>query len=312
MSTKAIPSHVNNVVSQRKGPAPLVMIAWGVTLLVSVLPDIILQEIFKVPTTYLFWAKLGLLALLIGVSFMWPTLRPLRPYFLIFVVLNIAGWISNLIADTAFWKSTFSSPQFTVSMLGNQLLRLFVALVMLAALYILKRDRRRFFLTSGDLHASAEPVSWLGITNPVSWFRLGPIAALCITLGTLAFMLLAGVPSLPAFTQILPLIPIILILAAMNAFGEQVSYRVSLLATLHDVVGRPQALLLAALYFGLGHFYGVPYGVVGVAMAGFLGWFLAKAMLETNGFFWPWFIHFCQDVAVFTFIAMGSITPGGK
>jgi CAAX protease family protein len=55
----------------------------------------------------------------------------------------------------------------------------------------------------------------------------------------------------------------------------------------------------------------VPYGIVGVVMAGFLGWFLAKAMVETRGFFWPWFIHFCQDVAIFTFMAAGSIVPGG-
>jgi hypothetical protein len=71
-------------------------------------------------------------------------------------------------------------------------------------------------------------------------------------------------------------------------------------------------LLLVAAYFGLAHFYGVPYGIVGVMMAGFLGWFLTKAMLETRGFFWPWLIHFCQDVAIFTFMAMGSITPGGQ
>jgi hypothetical protein len=59
------------------------------------------------------------------------------------------------------------------------------------------------------------------------------------------------------------------------------------------------------------HFYGVPYGVIGVVMAGFLGWFLAKAMLETRGFVMPWFIHFCQDVLIFSFIAIGSVTPGG-
>lgn len=54
-----------------------------------------------------------------------------------------------------------------------------------------------------------------------------------------------------------------------------------------------------------------PYGVVGVVMAGFLGWMLCKAMLETKGFFWSWFIHFWQDAAIFAFIAVGSITPGG-
>lgn len=46
-------------------------------------------------------------------------------------------------------------------------------------------------------------------------------------------------------------------------------------------------------------------------MAGSLGWMLGMAMLETRGFFWAWIIHFIQDVLIFSFTAVGSITPGG-
>jgi len=52
---------------------------------------------------------------------------------------------------------------------------------------------------------------------------------------------------------------------------------------------------------------GVPYGVIGVTMATFLGWLSGKAMLETRGFFWAWFIHVVQDVLIFSFMAAGSI-----
>jgi len=76
-------------------------------------------------------------------------------------------------------------------------------------------------------------------------------------------------------------------------------------------VGPGHSLLLTAAYFGLAHFFGVPYGAVGVIMAFVLGYILSKAMLETKGFFWPWFIHFWQDVAIFTFMAIGSIVAGG-
>ncbi len=72
-----------------------------------------------------------------------------------------------------------------------------------------------------------------------------------------------------------------------------------------------QALFLTAVFFGLAHYYGVPYGIIGVVMSTFLGWMLGKAMLETRGFFWAWFIHFCMDVKIFSFIALDSITPGG-
>ena len=48
-----------------------------------------------------------------------------------------------------------------------------------------------------------------------------------------------------------------------------------------------------------------------MAMAFALGWLLARSMVETRGLFWAWFIHFCQDVIIFSFLAIGSITPGG-
>jgi len=80
---------------------------------------------------------------------------------------------------------------------------------------------------------------------------------------------------------------------------------------LEGVVGKQQSLLLMAVYFGVGHFYGVPYGVIGVLMAAFLGWILGKSMLETRGLWWAWLIHFVQDVLIFAFLAIGSVIPGG-
>jgi hypothetical protein len=65
------------------------------------------------------------------------------------------------------------------------------------------------------------------------------------------------------------------------------------------------------LFFGIAHFYGVPYGFLGVGLATLNGWLLGKAMLETRGMFWAWWMHFLQDIVIFTFIAMGVVTPGG-
>jgi hypothetical protein len=132
-----------------------------------------------------------------------------------------------------------------------------------------------------------------------------------LSLGTLAFLILAGRPPLDIALRALPFLPAILIAATLNAFNEELTYKASFLSVLEDVVGRNQALYLMAAYFGIGHFYGIPYGVIGVLMAGFLGWFLGKSMLETRGMGWAWFIHFWQDVLIFAFLAIGSITPGG-
>jgi hypothetical protein len=72
-----------------------------------------------------------------------------------------------------------------------------------------------------------------------------------------------------------------------------------------------QALLVTATYIGISHFYGVPSGILGCIMAFIPGWLMGKSMLETCGFFWAWVIHFCMDVAIFVFIALGSVVPGG-
>ena len=127
----------------------------------------------------------------------------------------------------------------------------------------------------------------------------------------LAFLVIAGRPPLDIVVRALPFLPVVLLGATLNAFYEEMTYKASYLSVLEGVVGKPQSLLLLAAYFGILHFYGIPYGIIGVVLAAFLGWVLGKSMLETRGLFWAWFLHFLQDVWIFAFLAIGSITPGG-
>jgi membrane protease YdiL (CAAX protease family) len=132
-----------------------------------------------------------------------------------------------------------------------------------------------------------------------------------IALGLLAFLIIGGHPNWPALAQTAPRLPLIMLPATMNAFSEELSYRAALLGGLEAALGSQQALWLAALFFAIGHYFVVPYGAVGVVMATCLGWLSGKAMVETRGFFWAWFIHLAQDVLSFAFMAAGSIRPGG-
>ncbi|MFN8421063.1 MAG: CPBP family intramembrane glutamic endopeptidase [Anaerolineae bacterium] len=299
--------------AQRNIQTRLVILAWGITLLASMLPGIIVQEAHISLPLPVLWLQIGLLAALFAVSFIWKTIQPLRNYFLIFIALYALDALFAWIGSTALWQATFDLGAGAVvnDLFKSQLLRLAVALIMILVLTLIFRRRSDFFLRLGELDAEAAPVRWLGMDRPVGWRRFGIILSLCITLGTLVFLILAGRPSGEMLTSILPLLPIILLIAAMNAFSEEISYRAALLAPLQNVVGKSQALLLTATLFGLWHFYGVPYGVLGVLMAGGLGWLLGKSMLETKGIFWAWMIHFWQDVAIFAFICANSIKPGG-
>ncbi len=290
------------------------IVAWVVMLLSSLLPVIFFKELLGADTAWVFWVRVGMLAALIGAATFLQALRPLRGFFAAILVIFVAEWILyDGIGKLDGWQAVFAAPgaTFFVSMLGNQLLRVGGAVAMIGALLAMRLRRKDFFLTVGNLKAPIEPVRWLGFPKRDAWTRFGGQWGVYITLGTLVFLFLAGRPSLTAFMQAAPMLPGVLLLAAMNAFGEEMTYRAPLLATLEGTVGSRQALWIAALFFGIEHYYGVPYGVVGVLLASFLGMILSKAMVETRGFFWAWFIHFLQDVAIFAFMAIGSIVPGG-
>jgi len=300
--------------TQNKPDSRLLAIAWISTLLASFLPDILYKELTGSLPPWLVWAKAGFLAVCIALTLFWTGIRSLRKYWVLMLSLILFerlfyGWVSG----TGTWQGLMNqiTDPFVQTLMSTQGMRVAIALGMILVLLILGYRRRDFFLVRGDLDAPAEPVRWLGINQPVPWKRLGLISSVAISLGLLVFLFAAGRPSLETLKSVIPYLPWVMLFAATNAFGEEMSYRAALLTPLHTAVGKNQSILLTAALFGIWHFYGVPYGVIGVLMAGFLGWWLGKSMLETRGFFWPWFIHFVQDVCIFGFMAVGSITPGG-
>jgi hypothetical protein len=291
----------------------LTIIAWAIILCVSHLSNVLLYEFGGGIPTWLPWAKMGLVAVLGAVALFWKPLRPLCNFFLILLAIFVSEELVSLLTDSALWQKWFGGEgaSFTLGMLDIQLGRFIVSLLVIAMLLALGYRRTDFFLTRGQLDAPITPVRWLGFPKADPWTRFGGQFALYISLGTLLFLMLSGRPSVAALRGALPMLPAVLLFAAMNAFNEEMTYRASLLAGLEPVIGPYHALWSTALFFGIGHYFGVPYGVVGVVMASFLGWVMGKAMLETRGFFWAWFIHFLQDVLIFAFMAIGSITPGG-
>jgi hypothetical protein len=293
---------------------PLILILAWAAILLAALPKIILQEIFRYPVSADLQTGIAALTALagLGLTLAWPALRPLRTFFGLFLALIGIEWLVYTKVDQLpFYRDWLGNPSFNVYMLAEQSLRLLVTLTLIGLLFAFKKTAAAFFLVKGDTSAPVEPVNWLGAKPGERWVTFGRNFAFFISLGTLAFLVIAGRPPLDIVLRALPFLPAVLLAAALNAFNEEMTYKASFLSVLEGPAGRNQALLLMAAYFGLGHYYGIPYGVIGVLMAGFLGWLLGKSMLETRGLFWAWFIHFWQDVLIFSFLAIGSITPGG-
>ncbi len=307
---------VSEDVEERNDPAipTQTIVAWGMMLSVSLLPDIILQYVTGGRPSWLVEARFFVLGGLIFGSFFWTPLFRLRSFIIILAAILLIEFKKGDVNGSTLWQTWFSAPGagFGRAMFGEQLLRLAGAAIVGLLLFGLRFRPKDFFLAKGELNALAAPVGWLGINKPIGWTKLGVFGGLYISLGTLLFLVIGGRPSPDTLLALLPSLPLVVLLAAMNAFSEEFVFRGALLAPLLAAVGRRQGVLLTAVYFGLAHFYGVPYGPVGVVMASLLGWFLGKCMVETKGIVWPWFIHFLQDVMIFSFMAMGAIVAGGK
>jgi hypothetical protein len=296
-----------------RAPSLTTSMAWIAMLAVSTLPNIILREVLGARTDWIPTAKIILLTTLVALSLFWKAARPLRAFFFTLFVFYGAGRVFREIYRTPVWATWFrGNLLFVDEMLGGQILRLCTAVVVIAALRAMGRSSKDMFLGCGNLCAPAEPVRWLDIRPGAHWGRLGISFSLLASIGTSTYLFSVGKPGSSGFAGILPLVPAILIFAAMNAFSEEVTFRSAFLATLPEDMGKQSRLVLSASYFGLAHYWGVPYGTVGVVLSGLLGWLLAKIMVETEGLFWPWFIHFLQDIVIYTFMAIGLVTAGGR
>ncbi len=119
-----------------------------------------------------------------------------------------------------------------------------------------------------------------------------------ITFGTATFMFFQLKKAAVKISLLKKGILWILLFSAMNAFSEEVIFRLGVVLPLYGVMSVSAIMLISGILFGLPHYFGTPSGVIGVLMAGFLGWLLALAMLETQGFFIPWAVHFVQDIVI--------------
>lgn len=297
---------------EKVGKSGLVLFAWAAILPVSLLPDILFRELTGGLPAWLFWAKVGFTFGLLLTSLFWNQLSELRLFFTVLFSVNILGWVTVQIYQLFNYQSWLVGlDPFIEEMFSVQIPRFTVGVLMVLVMLALVRLFERFFFVSGKLDAEAAPIPLI-MNKPSSWRILGPAISAAMCLGLLVFVLAFGsLPSRQSLVAVLPLLPWVLLFAASNAFGEEMIYRAPWLGALETPVGPVQALLITAVFFGLEHFYGVPYGVVGVIMAFIPGWLMGKAMLETRGFFWAWVIHLSMDTVIFFFIALGSVVPGG-
>jgi len=182
-----------------------------------------------------------------------------------------------------------------------QPITLVMTLLLLGFLTLMYKDTFVQYFKVGKINAHILPAPLVGI-NPKpsdSWMNVGVnflVVISLVTAGTIFFQSpTEGSISVKAF---MPNLPTVVLFALCNAFVEESITRLAPIVLLKDKIADNHIAIISALLFGIAHYWGSPGGVIGVLVAGFLGWLLAKSILETKGMFWAFLIHFVQDVII--------------
>ena len=182
-----------------------------------------------------------------------------------------------------------------------QSITLLTTIVFLFVLCLTKRKTFQAYFRKGNLSADILPEPLMGIKpkareNRIHLGRDFSIIISVVTAIVIYFQLMGG--NGISIGNILSILPFSIVFALSNSFVEESITRLGVVVVLKDVIKDRTIPFVSALLFGSVHYWGNPGGILGVLVAGFLGWFLTKSILETKGIFWAWWIHFLQDVII--------------
>ena len=218
----------------------------------------------------------------------------------IFIVFFATIGIFQLRALTSKLKFTAHTDPQIDRMLKFQSAQLVLAFAVLVIVYLLNPENFKAFFQFGDIQARISKVTWLGITGNETWLEIVLVLGFFITFGTGIFMYFQAKKAGAKVTSLFLFIPWVILFSAMNAFSEEAIFRIGIVTPLYGQLPVWIILIISGILFGLPHYFGQPSGVIGVIMAGFLGWLLAMSLVETQGLFLAWVVHFVQDVVIIT------------
>ena len=231
--------------------------------------------------------------------------------------LRITDVIGYSLLSTWLLFYLMTNPLFDVHFFDKEILNFYanyefstilISFSFLLVLYYLADKLHLSYLNVKKIDAAVKAVPLIGLKHRPNegWRQIGLNIGAIIPLVTGIVLYLQVAAKGGLSIRLFPEITLILLFALMNSFTEEVIFRLSY-TTIIANEGLPSWVseMLSALIFGTAHYFGIaPNGIVGAIMAGFIGWFLAKSINESKGFFWAWAIHFAQDVVIMFFLFM--------
>jgi len=223
------------------------------------------------------------------------TLRTILP-----IVLNLIFTGGLLLAGSYSKKLglTITGNNYLDGQFNYQILLLIVTAFSLLTSFLLNKTNFLNYFSLGQISAFGNELRLFGIKQGDSWIKTGLSLCLVISTITATFMYFQLKQTNFYWSTLQSAIFWIILFSLTNSFGEEMIYRLGIVAPLKGLLAPTTIFFISAVLFGLPHFAGMPNGIIGVTMAGVLGFVLAKYVFETNGFFWVWSIHFLHDVII--------------
>lgn len=278
----------------------LSLTAWVFVLVGTLVPVAVATELFQGRPGWVMPARVLAVSVLLVLSFH-DTFRPLRS--LALALLAAIGMFN--VRVTWFEAVGVTVPSGIWTTLATAVLQALFAVALLVVLLASGVSRERLYLRVGDPAATVDRTWVPGFRRERPWWQAALVWA-CVPWALLVgyFLAQGSFPVGGDLRTLLAFLPVVVIAAVVNAFGEEAVFRAAPMADLVEALGKHQALLLLGAFFGLSHYYGTPGGPAGVVATGLYATFLAKCVFETRGLALAVLIHFAADATIYlTYLA---------
>jgi len=212
------------------------------------------------------------------------------------VIFTLFLWVGGNVSSKI--GITVSPNSYVNGQVEYQVILLIITGFSLLMTYLLNKPSFEEHFSFGKISNPSNELKLFGIKQGDSWLKTGLSLCLVITGVTALFMYIQLKKFNVDWSILQGGIIWILLLSITNSFGEEMIFRMGLVSPLKGLLAPGTIYLISGLLFGLAHAKGMPSGVIGMSLAGLLGYVLAKSVYETQGFFWAWTIHFLQDVVI--------------
>jgi len=260
-------------------------------IIASALFDIILELSIGYVPSYLVIIKIAILAYFMSTDFVMSK-QDYSKFILILIMITLANLTMDNLTNSNIMKSILDPATATGALGGPVLSKMIGALIVLMVLVFSYNTPKRAYIARGDTESDFQ----LGSIK-VSWKNATVIIVVLFLIAyIIGFILLNGVSSLN-INMLLPNLPVIISLSLMNALAEGIIYRSSLIATLKESnLGKQTIIVLVSLFYGLASYYFVPGGFINILIYTLFGYFMVKAVYETEGFIVSWVMNITLSV----------------